>query len=71
LQTGVNGYITLDDILLERKRELEEEGQDIQDRKRLKETVESYPYDANELIFPIPQREIDASNGSLQQNEGY
>ena len=64
-------YITLANILLERKRELEDEGQDIQDRKRLKETVETYPYDANELTFPMPQREIDASNGSLQQNEGY
>ena len=69
--TTAPSYITLDNILLERKRELEDEGQEIQDIKRLKETVEGFAYDANELIFPIPQREIDASNGSLQQNEGY
>jgi tetratricopeptide (TPR) repeat protein len=64
-------FITLDNILLERKRELEEEGQDIQDRKRLKQTVDGYAYDANELVLPIPQREIDASNGALTQNDGY
>jgi hypothetical protein len=71
-------YITLANILLERKRELEDEGQDIQDRKRLKEPVvennngqSNYPYDAYQLILPIPQREIDASNGALTQTEGY
>jgi hypothetical protein len=64
-------YITLDNIILERKRELEDEGQDIHDRKRLKQTVETYSYDANELVFPMPQREIDASNGALNQNDGY
>ncbi len=64
-------YITLDNIIFERKRELEDEGQDIQDRKRLKQTVETFTYDANELVFPMPQREIDASKGVLSQNEGY
>jgi tetratricopeptide (TPR) repeat protein len=64
-------FITLDNILLERKRELEEEGQDLQDRKRLKQPIEDYAYDANELVLPIPQREINASNGALKQNDGY
>jgi len=35
------------------------------------ETVDGFDYDANELVLPIPQREIDASNGALTQNEGY
>ena len=70
LTTDVS-YITLDNIILERKRELEDEGQDIQDRKRLKQTVENFSYDANELVFPMPQREIDASKGALTQNDGY
>jgi hypothetical protein len=57
--------------VLERKRELEEEGQDLHDRKRLKQSIEGYAYDANELVLPIPQREINASNGVLDQNDGY
>lgn len=70
LTTSPN-YITLDNILLERKRELKDEGQAIQDVKRLKETVDGFAYDAYQLILPIPQREIDASKGVLTQNEGY
>ncbi len=64
-------YITLDNILLERKLELAHEGQAIQDVKRLKKTVDGFTYDANELVLPIPQREIDASKGILIQNDGY
>jgi hypothetical protein len=63
--------ITLDNILLERKLELAHEGQRIQDVKRLKLTVDGFDYDANELVLPIPIREINASNGALQQNDGY
>ncbi len=64
-------YITLDNILLERKLELAHEGQAIQDVKRLKETVDGFDYDANELVLPIPLREVNAANGALVQNDGY
>lgn len=65
-------YITLANILMERKLELAHEGQAIQDTKRLKEDVDGFAYDANELVLPIPQREIDAAGtGILVQNDGY
>jgi tetratricopeptide (TPR) repeat protein len=79
--------VDLDAILLERELELAFEGQRIHDIKRLEmdllgwsfdENLETYVEDytiswnAPELVFPIPQREIDA-NPALQgqQNEGY
>ncbi|ULQ55152.1 RagB/SusD family nutrient uptake outer membrane protein [Flavihumibacter rivuli] len=61
---------TLDDILLERRLELAHEGQRIHDIKRLKQTTDGFAYDADKLVMPIPQREINA-NGALQQNPGY
>ena len=63
--------VTLDDIIKERKLELAHEGQRIHDIKRLHESVDGFDYDANELVFPIPLREINASTGILVQNEGY
>jgi starch-binding outer membrane protein, SusD/RagB family len=63
--------VTLNDILLERKLELAHEGLAIHDRKRLRLTTDGLSFDADKLIFPIPQREIDASNGVLVQNSGY
>jgi starch-binding outer membrane protein, SusD/RagB family len=63
--------VTLDDVLLERKLELAHEGHAIHDRKRLRLTTDALPYDSDKLVFPIPQREIDASNGVLIQNSGY
>ncbi len=63
--------VDLDAILLERKLELAHEGQAIHDVKRLKKTVDGYAYDANELVFPIPQREINAVGSTLVQNPGY
>ncbi|MFN8255489.1 MAG: RagB/SusD family nutrient uptake outer membrane protein [Bacteroidales bacterium] len=62
--------IILDDILLERRLELAHEGFRFHDAKRLKETVGSYPYNDPDMLFPIPQREIEV-NTSLVQNEGY
>ncbi|MBK8564038.1 MAG: RagB/SusD family nutrient uptake outer membrane protein [Saprospiraceae bacterium] len=62
--------VTLDDILLERRLELAHEGFKIHDMKRLKLNVGAYAYDANELVFPIPLREMEA-NPSLEQNDGY
>ncbi|HEY9045709.1 MAG TPA: RagB/SusD family nutrient uptake outer membrane protein [Ohtaekwangia sp.] len=66
---------TLDDILLERKRELGFEGQFIHDIRRTETTIEqlgTYAWNDDVLVLPIPQREVDA-NPSLkgQQNPGY
>lgn len=63
--------VTLDNILLERKLELAHEGHSIHDRKRLRLTTDALSFDADKLVLPIPQREIDASNGILIQNAGY
>ncbi len=57
-------------IILERRVELAFEGNRIHDLKRLARDVRGLPYNNGFLIFPIPQREIDA-NGMLTQNEGY
>lgn len=62
--------VTLDRILLERRLELAHEGHKIHDMKRLKLSVGPLPYNADKLVFPLPQREINA-NGNLQQNPGY
>ncbi len=66
------GDVTLDDILLERRLELAFEGHAIHDIKRTEQSVGGFAFDAPELIYPIPQRELDA-NPELQdeQNEGY
>lgn len=63
--------VSLADILLERKLELAHEGHAIADAKRLKLTVDGFAYNADKLVFPIPQREIDANAGVLKQNPGY
>ncbi|WP_442590489.1 RagB/SusD family nutrient uptake outer membrane protein [Pedobacter sp. AW31-3R] len=61
---------TLDDILLERKRELAFEGFFLHDAKRTETNVGNIAWNANALVFPIPQIEIDANN-KLLQNPGY
>jgi hypothetical protein len=64
--------VTLDDILYERRLELAFEGFKIHDVRRLHETVASYPYNDPKLLFPIPDREIQANpNLKPQQNPGY
>ncbi|WP_276496816.1 RagB/SusD family nutrient uptake outer membrane protein [Pontibacter litorisediminis] len=67
--------VTLEDVLLERRLELAFEGFRIHDLKRTEGELvgEDYtiPWDAEELVFPIPRREIDASQGQLTQNPGY
>ena len=74
--------VTLARILLERRLELAFEGFRIHDLKRTETDLvgrdpdtggEDYviPWNADELVFPIPRREIDASKGSLKQNPGY
>ncbi len=62
--------LTLNQILLERELELAFEGFLIHDLQRTKRSVGSLAYDANALVFPIPQREIDV-NDLLVQNPGY
>lgn len=68
--------ITLEDILQERKLELAHEGQFLHDAKRTRRGILDsssevvYAFDDPRLIFPIPQREMDA-NPNLIQNETY
>lgn len=57
-------------ILLERKLELAFEGQLLHDLKRTQGSVGSFAFDADELLFPIPQAERDV-NPNLVQNSGY
>ncbi|MBL7472819.1 RagB/SusD family nutrient uptake outer membrane protein [Robertkochia sediminum] len=64
------GALDLEEILRERKRELGFEGFALHDLKRTKQDVAGIPYNADELVMPIPQREIDA-NPNLVQNPGY
>ncbi|MDX5422391.1 MAG: RagB/SusD family nutrient uptake outer membrane protein [Hymenobacteraceae bacterium] len=62
--------VTLDEILLERRRELAFEGNAIHEAKRLMRAVGNFPYDSPKLVLPIPQRETDV-NPNLKQNTGY
>ncbi|MBC7885241.1 MAG: RagB/SusD family nutrient uptake outer membrane protein [Saprospiraceae bacterium] len=62
--------ISIQDILLERQRELAFEGFAIYDIKRTKSTIAGLPYNSPKLVMPIPQAEIDA-NALMEQNEGY
>lgn len=64
------GAVDLDIIKKERHLELAWEGFTLHDIKRWQENVDTYTYDAPELILPIPQREIDI-NPEMVQNEGY
>ncbi|WP_425389604.1 RagB/SusD family nutrient uptake outer membrane protein [Ekhidna sp.] len=64
--------VTVNDVLLERRLELAFEGHRLHDIKRLQQNVGTLTYDAPELVFPIPQREIDANPAlANQQNPGY
>jgi starch-binding outer membrane protein, SusD/RagB family len=67
---GNLGIISLDAILKERRLELAHEGQQIHDRKRTRTNVGTIAWNANALVLPIPQREID-TNKNLTQNPGY
>ncbi|MEM1137440.1 MAG: RagB/SusD family nutrient uptake outer membrane protein [Bacteroidota bacterium] len=62
--------VTLEDVYFERRLELALEGHKIHDIKRLKQNVGDLEYNANALVFPIPQRERNANN-NLAQNPGY
>ncbi len=62
--------VGLADILEERELEMAFEGFLIHDLQRTKRSVGDLEYNDNALVFPIPQREIDA-NSLLTQNPGY
>ncbi|HWJ89831.1 MAG TPA: RagB/SusD family nutrient uptake outer membrane protein [Flavisolibacter sp.] len=62
---------TLNDVLNERFLELAFEGTRIHDFKRLHMSTGAFAWDSPKLVFPIPQRDIDASEGILAQNPGY
>lgn len=62
--------VDLDEILMERMRELAFEGFALFDAKRLGRDIGDIPYDADNLVLPIPLREMD-SNEELVQNPGY
>lgn len=74
--------VSLQDILLERRLELAFEGFRIHDLKRTQNDLRGrdpdtgeieyvISWDADELVLPIPRREIVASKGELTQNPGY
>lgn len=69
--TTVPVLLTLDDILHERFIELAFEGQRIHDLRRLRMSTGSFDWNDDKLVMPIPQREVDATEGVLVQNPGY
>lgn len=68
--------LTLGEILQERRLELAHEGHIIHDAKRVRGSINDntgsdvFPFDSPRMVFPIPQREMDA-NPNLVQNPGY
>jgi starch-binding outer membrane protein, SusD/RagB family len=62
---------TVDDILFERMLELAFEGARIHDIKRTQDATGGFSWNDQYLIFPIPQREVDATEGVIAQNPGY
>ena len=61
---------TIENILAEREKELAFEGFRLHDYKRTKRSLGTHAYNSPVLVFPIPDREVNA-NPSLEQNPGY
>ena len=61
---------SVEQILLERRRELAFEGDRYNVIKRTQQNVGARPFNDPKLIYPIPQFELDA-NPNLVQNPGY
>lgn len=61
---------TVANILAEREKELAFEGFRLHDYKRTKRSIGAFTYLDPKLVFPIPDREMNA-NKSLVQNPGY
>lgn len=62
---------SLEQILTARGQELAFEGLRIHDVKRLHQATGTHNWNADKLVFPIPQREVDATDGVISQNPGY
>ena len=62
---------TLADILKERWIELAFEGVRIHDIKRTKGSTGNFAWNSPKLVFPIPRREVDATQGIIVQNPTY
>jgi hypothetical protein len=73
-RAGLSGIdaadLTLDQILTERRLELAFEGNLLHDLKRTGRLIDGIDPTADNIVYPIPQREIDA-NPELVQNDGY
>ena len=78
--TDGTGEITLSDLLDERRFELGFENHRLDDLKRTGEAqtvlgdfaaANNYAFSATDLVLPIPQNEINVSDGQLTQNPGY
>lgn len=67
---GVTATDIFEAVKRERLVEFAFEGFRLFDLKRYKESVVGLPYNSTKLVFPIPQREIEA-NPALLQNAGY
>jgi hypothetical protein len=70
LSPTFTGPITRDQIRNERYLELCWEGHRLHDLKRWKQNIGVLPYDAGNLILPIPIREMETNN-LLVQNDFY
>lgn len=69
---GELSAVTVDDILKERRLELAFEGQLLHDLRRTQQDVAGFPFNANRLVYPLPQREVDTNtNPDFTQNPGY
>jgi len=75
-----DGNITKQELLDERRVELAYENHRLFDLVRFGEaqnvlsafsTANGYNFNSSDLLLPIPQREINLSNGVLTQNPGY
>jgi len=78
--TDIVTNITKQDLLNERRAELAFENQRLFDLLRFGEAqsvlsalsvANNYSFSATDLLLPIPQREINLSNGLMSQNPGY
>ncbi len=68
--TPLTSIASVNEIYMERRKELAFEGFSIHDAKRFRRTIDGRAWNDNKFIFPIPFREMNA-NASLVQNAGY
>lgn len=69
--TNLLPSVDRDAIRQERYLELCWEGLRLHDLKRWQESIGEYPYNAGNLILPIPEREMEANPENLVQNSYY